>query len=138
MFLPNREYKTRKCNALAGLKLALVPVICVALVGSSPAVWAQDQAGQAPSQTQDNGKPKQEVPAEAGGPTDSVGPYSIPKKSPAEAPPPPPPPTPAKIEGLPDYSIKVNVPLVNVDVMVSLKSNGQFVSGLKKDNFRIF
>ena len=39
---------------------------------------------------------------------------------------------------MPDYSIKVNVPLVNVDVMVSLKSNGQFVPGLKKENFRLF
>ena len=55
-----------------------------------------------------------------------------------EVPPPPPPPasTP-KVEGLPDYSIKVNVPLVNVDVMVTTKS-GQFVPGLKKDNFRLF
>jgi len=135
MFLPNREYKTRKCNALAGLKLALVPVICVALVGSSPAVWAQDQAGQAPSQTQDNGKPKQDVPAEAGGPTDSVGPYAIPKKK-VEDVPPPPPPAPKKVEDNPDYSLKVNVPLVNVDVLVTSKS-GQFIPGLKKDNFRV-
>ena len=38
---------------------------------------------------------------------------------------------------MPDYSIKVNVPLVNVDVMVTTKA-GQFVPGLKKDNFRLF
>ncbi len=114
------------------------------VVFSGPAlVSAQDQS-QAPSQsnTQDNtqngGKPKQEVPPEAGGPTDSVGPYSIPKRNPDEAPlPPPPPTTPAKVEGMPDYSIKVNVPLVNVDVMVTTKS-GQFVPGLKKENFRLF
>jgi len=37
---------------------------------------------------------------------------------------------------MPDYSIKVDVPLVNVDVMVTTKS-GQFIPGLKKDNFRI-
>jgi VWFA-related protein len=119
--------------------LSFLAVSLLLLCGVAPA-YAQDQS-QAPPQdsTQNSGKPKQEVPAEAGGPTDNVGPYSIPKKSPAEAPPPPPPPpTPAKIEGLPDYSIKVNVPLVNVDVMVSLKNNGQFVPGLKKDNFRIF
>jgi VWFA-related protein len=107
-------------------------------------VFAQDQS-QAPPQdstqsgSQNNGKPKQEVPAEAGGPTGNVGPYSIPKKNPEEAPPPAPPPAaPTKVEGMPDYSIKVNVPLVNVDVMVSLKSNGQFVTGLKKENFRLF
>ena len=38
---------------------------------------------------------------------------------------------------MPDYSIKVNVPLVNVDVLVTTK-NGQFVPGLKKENFRLF
>ena len=44
---------------------------------------------------------------------------------------------PKKVEGMPDYSIKVNVPLVNVDVLVTTKG-GQFVPGLKKDNFRLF
>jgi len=140
MWLPNRKYKTRKCNALAGLKLALAPVICVALVCSSLTVWAQDPTGQAapaqqPSQAQDNGKPKQDVPAEAGGPTDSVGPYAIPKKKVEDSPPPPPAP-PKKVEDNPDYSLKVNVPLVNVDVLVTSK-DGQFIPGLKKDNFRI-
>ena len=37
---------------------------------------------------------------------------------------------------MPDYSLKVNVPLVNVDVLVTTK-DGQFVPGLKQDNFRI-
>ena len=140
MRLQNRKYKTRKCNALAGLKLVLAPAICLALACSSLTVWAQDQTGQAPpaqqpSQTQDNGKPKQDVPAEAGGPSDSVGPYAIPKKKVEDAPPPPP-PAPKKVEDNPDYSLKVNVPLVNVDVLVTSKG-GQFVPGLKKDNFRI-
>jgi len=112
-------------------------VSLVLLFGITPAS-AQDQS-QAPPQdnTQNGGKPKQEVPAEAGGPTGDVGPYSIPKKNPEAPPPPPPPASPAKTEGMPDYSIKVNVPLVNVDVMVTTKS-GQFVPGLKQDNFRLF
>ena len=38
---------------------------------------------------------------------------------------------------MPDYSIHVNAPLVNVDVLVTTKS-GEFVPGLKKDNFRLF
>jgi VWFA-related protein len=121
-----------------------VLAVSVLLISAVAPVFAQDQS-QAPPQdktqsgSQDNGKPKQEVPAEAGGPTDNIGPYSIPKKNPEEAPPPPPPPaSPSKVEGMPDYSIKVNVPLVNVDVMVSLKSNGQFVPGLKKENFQLF
>src|SRR5579864_4666611 len=140
MLSENRKYKTRKCIASAGQRLALAPVVCLALVCSSVAVMAQDQTGQAPpaqqpSQTQDNGKPKQAVPAEAGGPTDSVGPYAIPKKKIEEVAPPPP-PAPKKVEDNPDYSLKVNVPLVNVDVMVTTK-NGQFVPGLRKENFRV-
>jgi len=97
---------------------------------------AQDQT-QTPPQTNDNGKPKQGAPAEAGGPSGDICPNAIPKKNPDEAPPPPPPPTPKKVEGLPDYSIKVNSPLVNVDVLVTTKA-GEFVPGLKKENFRLF
>jgi VWFA-related protein len=114
--------------------------ILLALLCSCLTLRAQDQQGQtpasqAPSQTPDSGKPKQDVPAEAGGPTDNVGPYAIPKKK-AEDAPPPPPVTPKTVEDIPDYSLKVNVPLVNVDVLVTTK-DGQFIPGLKQDNFRI-
>ena len=37
---------------------------------------------------------------------------------------------------MPDYSLKVNVPLVNVDVLVTTK-DGQFIPGLKQENFRV-
>jgi VWFA-related protein len=120
-------------------------VLGMVLLCASVPVRAQDQQGQPPastssqsssSATQDDGKPKQDVPVEAGGPGDSVGPYAIPKKKADEAPPPPPPVTPKKLEDVPDYSLKVNVPLVNVDVMVTTK-DGQFVPGLKKENFRV-
>jgi len=77
---------------------------------------------------------KQETPPEAGGPQNDVGPYVIPKKK--EEPPPPPPEKPKKIEGMPDYSLKVDVPLVNVDVSV-ISKDGQFIPGLKQDNFRV-
>jgi len=118
----------------------LVMALAVSLfLLSTVSAFAQDQSQTPPDQPQDqnNGKPKQDAPTDAGGPTGDVGPYSIPKKN-TEAPPPPPPPAaPRKVEGMPDYSIKVNVPLVNVDVMVTTKA-GQFVPGLKKDNFRLF
>jgi VWFA-related protein len=120
---------------LTGLMLAILLTLLCAVGFAS----AQDQP-QAPASgnTQDNSKPKQDVPPDAGGPSGDMGPYAIPKKAPEEAPPPPPPPaTPAKVEGMPDYSIKVNVPLVNVDVLVTGK-DGQFVPGLKKENFRIY
>lgn len=119
-----------------------ISLVCaLALLAGTVPSWAQapqDQApqSQAPAQTQDDGKPRQEVPPEAGGPGSNVGPYAIPKKKDDAIPPPPPPATARKVEGLPDYSLKVNVPLVNVDVLVTTK-DGQFIPGLKKDNFRI-
>ncbi|MFY9979031.1 MAG: VWA domain-containing protein [Candidatus Sulfotelmatobacter sp.] len=126
------------------IRSAMLTALLTAQLFAAPA-FAQDQTQSPPAQgqNQDNqdqntGKQKQDVPDDAGGPAGDIGPYAIPKKS-AEAPPPPPPPPVAakKVEGMPDYSIKVNVPLVNVDVMVTTKS-GQFVPGLKKDNFRLF
>jgi VWFA-related protein len=90
---------------------------------------AQDQGSSAPS------KGQQEPPDAAGGPQSDVGPYAIPKKK-DEPPPPPPPEKPKKIEGMPDYSIHVDVPVVEVPVMVTTK-DGEFISALKQDNFRI-
>jgi VWFA-related protein len=75
------------------------------------------------------------LPPKAGGPGSDI-PYAIPKKNPEAPPPPPPPATAKKVEGLPDYSLKVNVPLVNVDVMVTSK-DGQFIPGLHQNNFRV-
>jgi len=95
---------------------------------------------QAQAQTQDTSQQppanpnKQEAPPEAGGPQNDVGPYVIPKKK--EEPPPPAPEKPKKIEGMPDYSITVQVPLVNLDVLVTTK-DGQTIPGLKKENFKI-
>jgi VWFA-related protein len=101
----------------------------LALTVGSPGLLAEDQSEPAA------GGQKQEAPPEAGGPQNDVGPYAIPKKK-EEPPPPPPPARPKKVEGMPDYSIKVDVPLVNVDVLVTTK-DGQFIPGLKKDNFRV-
>ena len=134
MFNP-RKNKILQKNFCALPAQLLAFMIALVLAASSLSAVAQDQQ-QTPSQTQDNGKPKQDVPAEAGGPGDNVGPYAIPKKKDDTAPPPPPPVTAKKVEGIPDYSLKVTVPLVNVDVLVTAK-NGQFIPGLKKDNFRI-
>ena len=121
-------------NSVYGRLIVFAVMASLAVTGGTLRAVAQDSS--APSSSQDNGKPKQDVPDEAGGPTDNVGPYAIPKKKTEDAPPPTPPPAPKKAEDQPDYSLKVNVPLVNVDVMVTTK-NGQFVPGLKQENFRI-
>src|SRR5258708_7388053 len=89
---------------------------------------------QAPDQPRDQQPGDTAPPSEAGGPGGDVGPYVVPKKK--EEAPAPPPSKPKKVEGMPDYSIRVDVPLVNVDVLVTTK-DGQFVPGLKRENFRI-
>lgn len=126
---------TRVVALVAGLAFLCVSLQVAAQDQPSQTPAAQTPA-QSPAQTPDSGKPKQDVPAEAGGPTDNVGPYAIPKKKAEDAPPPPPPVAPKKLEDIPDYSLKVNVPLVNVDVLVTTK-DGQFIPGLKQGNFRI-
>src|SRR6267143_5849232 len=75
---------------------------------------AQDPSSQKPNPNQ------QQAPPEAGGPGDEVGPYAIPKKK--DEPPPPPVEKPKNVEGMPDYSIRVDVPLVNLDVTVVTKN----------------
>ncbi len=106
---------------------------------SAAQAQSQDQPSQGQSsQTQPNQQNpnQQEAPPEAGGPNSDTGPYAIPKKG-EEAPPPPPPERPKRIEGMPDYSIHVDVPVVTVPVLVTTK-NGQFIPNLKKENFRLY
>jgi VWFA-related protein len=105
-------------------------LLILALGGFSGLTPAQDQGASQP------GKGQAEPPADAGGPQGDVGPYAVPKKK-DEPPPPPPTEKPKKIEGMPDYSIHVDVPVVEVPVMVTTK-DGQFISSLTKENFRIF
>ena len=108
------------------IRLAFV-AFCLAAV--SFLAHAQDTSQQPPANPN-----KQDAPPEAGGPQNDAGPYVIPKKK--EEPPPPAPERPKKIENMPDYSIKVDVPLVNLDVLVTSK-DGQTIPGLKQENFKI-
>jgi VWFA-related protein len=105
-------------------------LLSILVLGSfSGLARAQDQG---PSQSP---KGQTEPPPAAGGPQSDIGPYAVPKKK-DEPPPPPPTEKPKKIEGMPDYSIHVDVPVVEVPVMVTTK-DGQFISSLTKENFRI-
>jgi VWFA-related protein len=114
----------RKCVVRISLLLFVFPVTSVF---SAPAL-AQDQTPRPSNQ-------QTEPPPAAGGPQTDQGPYAIPKKK-DEPPPPPAVTTPKKVEGMPDYAIRVDVPLVNLDVMVTTK-DGQTISSLKQENFRI-
>src|SRR6201987_3123077 len=118
-----------------GIPCKLLLILTLLAFGWSVAdLRAQDSSQQPASGTSQNPN-KQDAPADAGGPGGDVGPYAIPKKK-DEPPPPPPSEKPKKIEGMPDYSIKVDVPLVNLDVLVTTK-DGQFIPGLHKENFRV-
>ncbi len=110
--------------------LILLTLALFGLMGASVWMQAQDSPQQPPANPN-----QQEAPPDAGGPQNDVGPYVIPKKK--EEPPPPALEKPKKIENMPDYSISVNVPVVNQDVLVTTK-DGQTIPGLSKENFKIF
>lgn len=118
-----------------GRQIAVLLLILWGLVLAAPVMAQQDSASpsSAPSAQSSNSQQPQE-PAEAGGPEGQVGPVAVPKKK--EAPPPPPKPKASVAPGLGDYSIQVNVPEVTVPVTVTTK-NGEFIPGLKKEDFRV-
>jgi VWFA-related protein len=127
--------QSTRIGGLASALLVRILLLGLALgiLAWSPArLRAQDQSATPP----DNGQQSSPdtTPPAAGGPQGDVGPYAVPKKK--EEPPPPPPEKPKKIEGMPDYSIHVSVPLVEVPVLVTTK-DGQFIPNLKQENFRV-
>lgn len=118
-------------------------LFCQTLFGVNLLQAQSDGSGQQTSQQQNTGSQQtqqqqtdQSTPA-AGGPGSDNGPIAIPKKAPA----PPPPPPPATIKnppGLNNYSLRVNVPVVNVDVGVLTEKTHEFIPNLQEDNFRVF
>ncbi|WP_446742287.1 VWA domain-containing protein [Silvibacterium acidisoli] len=99
-----------------------------------PTPTDQQQTQQKPAQ------PDQQAP-DAGGPGGDNGSIAIPKKKDADQPPPPPPPPAPTVKnppGLQNFSLRVDVPVVTVDVGVLLEKTHQFVPNLKQQNFRIW
>ena len=115
--------------SLSTICSAMLLALCILPMG--PRAEAQ-QGTTAPSTNQQQ---KPTTPDEAGGPQGDIGPYAIPKKK-DDTTPPPPPPKPKVPEGMPSYSLTVDVPTVNLDVMVTTK-DGQFIPGLQKEHFRV-
>jgi VWFA-related protein len=127
------RFRSGRCrNLRSPFPKCLIWLLLILLLGVTKVISAsaQDTSQQAPANPN-----KQEAPPAAGGPQNDVGPYVIPKKK--EEPLPPAPEKPKKIENMPDYSIRVEVPEVDLDVLVTTK-DGQTVPGLRKDNFKIF
>ncbi len=98
-------------------------------------------AQQAPATTQQPVPPApqdQQAP-DAGGPTGDNGSIAIPKKKEKEnVPPPPPEPKVKNPPGMGNFSLRVDVPVVTVDVGVVLEKTHQFVPNLKQENFRVY
>jgi len=98
-------------------------------------VHAQSSSSNQSSSSSQTQKPQQQAPAEAGGPTGDTGAIAIPKKKPADDTPAPP-PVRRPAEKQPEYTITTDVPLVQLDVLVTTK-DGHFIPGLKRDHFRV-
>jgi VWFA-related protein len=115
--------------------LPALAVLTVSLV-SAPFSWAQNPApAPAPAQPQ----PDQTAP-DSGGPGADNGAIALPKKKDEPEAPPPAPAAPKfkNPEGTPNYSLRIDVPEVTVDVGVLLEKTHQFVPGLKPANFRVY
>lgn len=125
---PNELTNTQSRGSVPPV-LALIAIV-VALWFAAMPVLAQTSTPQG-SQSQST---TQQAPPAAGGPQGDIGPLAIPKKK--EEPPEEKPRPPKNPAGMPDFSIRKDVPIVNVPITV-LTKQGQFVPGLKQDNFKV-
>ena len=127
-------------SAIRRFSLAVLMFFVVVLL-AAPMGFAQSQTPpQQPAQQPQQPPPDQTAPA-AGGPAGDTGDIALPKKKDkSEEAPAPAPPAPKfkNPEGMSNYSIRVDVPEVTVDVGVLLEKTGQFVPNLKPSNFRVY
>lgn len=96
----------------------------------------QSQSSQQPASGQQSQQQNPDNTGEAGGPKGDIGPIAIPRKGEPEAKKPDQPPKPKPVEGMPNFSISVKVPLVTLDVGV-LSKDGMFIPGLRQQNFKV-
>jgi VWFA-related protein len=128
---------TWNCQKLSVASLAL-------LLGA--ATWAGSAEGQATQSTPATSTPQQQQQQQpdqsgpdSGGPGADNGAIAIPKK--AEKPDVPPPPPEPKVKnpaGLTNFSLRVDVPEVTLDVGVILQKTHDFVPNLQPVNFRVY
>jgi VWFA-related protein len=114
------------------LKSLIVAVCAVAIAAFSSSA----QNSQTSSQTAQTQGSQQQAPPEAGGPQGDIGPIAVPKKTPEEEKPVERAPKVKNPEEIGTFSLKVDVPLVNLPISV-VTGNGQFIPGLKEDNFKV-
>jgi len=108
--------------------LALSMLTLLATVPPLPAQAAQQQ-------------PQPQAQPDSGGPAPDNGSIALPKRKDQPEDTPPPAPAAPKFknpEGAANYSLRVEVPEVTVDVGVLLEKTHQFVPNLKPSNFRVY
>jgi VWFA-related protein len=115
---------------------ALLAPLILATLSALPAAHAQTPAATLPA------APSAQTPdqtPDSGGPSIDNGPIIIPKKKESEEPPPPPAPAEPTVKN-PNgetFSLRVDVPVVDLDVSIILDKNHQFVPGLTKAKFLV-
>jgi VWFA-related protein len=138
LLLPAQKSNFSKGKTPGPFALTLATVAALLLAGPQ-GLTAQTQPAPTPTpppqsttqqQNQQNNTP------EAGGPTGDIGPIAVPKRKAEEPKKEETPKPPQKIEGMPQFSLRVSAQLVTVDVGVLTKQGG-FVPGLKKEHFRV-
>src|ERR1035438_2478166 len=127
--------KTRQFKSVSHRFLpAVLGFVFLALL-AFPLSWAQNTP-----QPQQPQQPDQASP-DSGGPGADSGTIALPKKKEKPEDVPPPAPVAPKVknpEGMANFSLRIEVPEVTVDVGVLLEKTHQFVPGLKPSNFRLY
>jgi VWFA-related protein len=133
MMSPHIATQPTAASALPAARLSkyvLTALFCLPMLAQRIAV------AQAPATT-----PQQQQPSDEAGPTTDNGPIILKKKKEPDADTPPPPVAPetpkVKNPNNETYSLRVDVPIVNLDVNVVLDKTHQFVPGLKPNNFLV-
>ena len=118
--------------------LSLAAVVAASARAQAPATPPAAQSSAQPA-APPSVQPTAQTSGSDAGPNTDNGTIVLPKKKEPEEPPPPPAPAEPKIKN-PNgetYSLRVDVPIVNLDVSVILDKNHQFVPGLKAANFLV-
>ena len=129
------QHRSRWSRA-SGAALVRAFALCFAVAAVAT---AQTSSQDSSSQGQASQKPDQ-TPPEAGGPGGEVGPMAVPKKSKESSDDTPPPPKPKKQPDIPEYSLRVDVPVVTVDARVVMKDGRPLAlpPNVAKEHFKVW
>ena len=138
---PEKHLKFQRFSSVVRSGGPITLLTVAVLLFFAPWALAQsDSSGSSSTQTQNDQKQQDNVPAEAGGPGGDVGPLAVPKKKDSSDDDTPPPPRPKKVENMPEYSLKVDVPVVTLDARVVQKDGRPLAlpPNMAKEHFKVF